>query len=141
MNDFPCSECGDLDGCHMPAKIRDNRLDLSEFWDAHSEWSQVTFGTDKERGPIGPLKHMLKELQNELLPLYTTNQDVELSDIDAIEEFADILFLLFDACRRAGYQFEDLRLAVNLKLKKNSQRKWQKGGVNDAIEHIREEIE
>ena len=37
-----------------------------EFARLQAEWSQATFGTDAERGPIGPLKHLAKEVQEAL---------------------------------------------------------------------------
>lgn len=109
----------------MPAKIRDNRLSLAEFWDAHAEWSQATFGTDAERGPVGPLKHLAKEVQEAL------------SDTSSLEEYADLLFLVFDATRRAGFTYEDLRAAVNGKLKVNMARKWNKPTSDEPVEHVR----
>ena len=32
-----------------------------QFWDQQAEWSRATFGSDTERGPLGPLKHLEKE--------------------------------------------------------------------------------
>lgn len=125
MNDRPCSTCGDLDGCHMPAKIRDNRLSLSEFWDALSEWSQATFGSDQERGPQGPLKHLAKEVQEALE-----------NPLDA-EEYVDCIFLVFDAARRAGFTYEQLRRFCNEKLKINKARKWGKPSPTEPVEHYR----
>ena len=59
------------------------------FWDALAEWSQATFGTDAERGAIGPLKHLEKEAREAQEAL------------DPIE-IADCLLLVFDAARRSG---------------------------------------
>jgi hypothetical protein len=125
MNDRPCVECGDLDGCHMPAKIRDNRLSLAEFWDAQAEWSQATFGTDRERGPIGALKHLVKE---------ATECQSKPGDLF---EYADCLFLVFDSCRLAGFTFEQLRVACNEKLKINKARTWPRSVDGQPCEHVR----
>jgi hypothetical protein len=35
---------------------------FATFGPAQAEWSQATFGPDNERGPIGPLKHLAKEV-------------------------------------------------------------------------------
>ena len=126
MNESPCSECGDLDGCHLPAKIAQDRLSLSEFWDCLAEWSQATFGNDNVRGPSGPLKHLAKEVQEAIVKP------------DDLEEYADLLLLVFDSCRRAGFTFEDLRQASNVKLKVNRARIWGPPSASDEpIEHVR----
>jgi hypothetical protein len=69
-------------------------MKLEEFWDQLSNWSQQTFGSDSERGPLGPLKHLAKEI-------------VEVQQKpDDLEEYADLVFLIFDAARRAGCTYE-----------------------------------
>lgn len=78
----------------------DRPLTVSQFWDALSEWSQATFGTDAERGPAGPLKHLLKEIE-----------EVRAAPAD-IEEYADLLFLTCDAARRGGRDKDILGPAV-----------------------------
>jgi len=143
MNHAPCSACGDMDGCHMPVKLRDNRLSLAEFWDALAEWSQATFGTDVERGPLGPTKHLAKEVLCELLGLDRGHVGgvLEHAKYDptlfTAEEFADCLFLIFDAARRAGFTFEQLRIAVNEKLKVNRARRWGPKSADGITEHDR----
>ena len=103
-----------------------NDYHIEEFWKQHSEWSQKTFGLDKERGPIGPLKHLEKEIQEVL------------KNIRDIEEYADCLFLIFDATRRAGFTLEGLIDACFIKLEKNKNRKWYDTGIPDSpIEHKR----
>ncbi len=102
-----------------------DRDDLSIFWDQQAEWSQATFGTDAERGPTGPLKHLAKEVQECL------------DKPDDIEEFADLLFLVFDATRRAGFTYDGLVQAAFVKLAKNKQRKWGKASSDEPVEHVR----
>jgi Protein of unknown function (DUF550) len=106
--------------------LRSNRLSLRQLWFEHSVWSQATFGTDKERGPQGPLKHLAKEVQECL------------ENPSDIMEFADLQFLIFDACRRAGFSYNDLELAVTQKLEINRKRKWGKASADSPVEHIRE---
>lgn len=82
---------------------------------AHAEWSDRQFGNV---GPVGPLKHLAKEA-------------VEAAEApDDISEFADILMLLWDATRRAGFSDEQLAEAVAEKLERNKRRQW--GAVKDG---------
>ena len=39
---------------------------LEDFWNELDEWSSRTFGPTAHRGPIGPLKHLAKEVQETL---------------------------------------------------------------------------
>lgn len=126
MSEAPCSACGDFDGCHLPIRIRNGTLSLREFWDQHAIWSQATFGSDQERGPSGPLKHLSKEVEEAL------------SDPTDREEYADMLFLVFDSCRRAGFTYDDLLEAVNAKFIVNKGRKWGKASLTEPVEHVRE---
>jgi hypothetical protein len=99
---------------------------LQEFWNAQSEWSQATFGTDAERGPIGPLKHLEKEAR-----------EAQEHPTDPFE-FADCLFLVFDSARRAGFTLDQLTRFCWQKLEINKQRKYPKTtDMNAAVEHER----
>jgi hypothetical protein len=99
---------------------------IQQFWDAQSEWSQSTFGTDAERGPIGPLKHLAKE---------AVEAQEKTSDIF---EYADCLFLVCDATRRAGFTLDQLLDAAFEKLEINKARNWPKPkNMNEAVEHER----
>lgn len=121
-----------------------------------SEWSQKTFGTDEQRGPIGPLKHMAKEICCELLgcdplwfdqfvaglePRTYANASQSITDI---KEYADLQILLMDAARRAGYGFYDVIRAGREKMEENMKREWpafDPAKVNEAVEHIRKDGE
>jgi ParB family chromosome partitioning protein len=99
---------------------------VERFWREHAAWSQETFGTDQERGPIGPLKHLAKEAVEAQ------------ADITDRSEFADCLILTFDAARRAGMTLDDLINAANAKLEKNRNRVWAKPtNSEEPIEHVR----
>lgn len=115
--------------CDALVAARMKALDegFATFWPAQAEWSQNTFGADSERGPIGPLKHLAKEA-------------VEAQQVPHdLMEFVDCLFLTFDATRRAGFSFEELRKAAWEKLAINKARKWQAPPKGDeAIEHVRD---
>lgn len=81
----------------------------------HAEWSDRQFG---DIGPIGPLKHLSKEA-------------IEAAEApDDISEFADIIMLVWDATRRAGFSDEQLADAVAEKLERNKRRSW--GIVKDG---------
>lgn len=98
---------------------------VGEFWNAQAEWSQATFGTDEERGPIGALKHLAKEVQEAL------------EDPTDIYEYADLLFLVCDATRRAGFTLNDLVSTAKAKLIINKKRVWNKPIDDEPAEHVR----
>jgi hypothetical protein len=83
----------------------------AEFNSNLAEWSEKTFG-DLRRGPQGPLKHLVKEVQEVL------------QKPDDLEEYADCIFLTLDAARRAGFTLDQLMLALEKKLVKNKARTW-----------------
>ena len=101
-------------------------LSMGDFWLELSEWSQATFGSDKVRGPRGPLLHLSKEVEEAL------------KAPDDLEEYSDLFFLVFDATRRAGFSYAQLREAVTAKLAKNKARKWGKPTNDEPVEHIRD---
>ena len=81
----------------------------------HQEWSDRQFGSV---GPIGPLKHLAKEA-------------IEAAEApDDISEFADIIMLVWDATRRAGFDDQQLADAVSEKMERNERRTW--GDVRDG---------
>jgi Protein of unknown function (DUF550) len=77
-----------------------------------SDWSQRTFGTDAERGPIGPLKHLEKEAR-----------EAQAKPDDPMEH-ADCLILVLDASRRAGVSLASLLKHAQDKMKANRARAW-----------------
>ena len=113
-------------------KMRVDTLHLSvgekvaRFWREHAAWSQETFGLDSDRGPIGALKHLAKEAVEAQ------------ANINDRSEFADCLFLTFDAARRSGMTIDDLMDECFAKLEKNRKRVWAKPTNSDEpIEHVR----
>lgn len=90
-----------------------------------SQWSQATFGTDLERGPLGALRH----LEREAVEAQGAPTDVE--------EYADCFLLILDAARRAGISPLQLIEAAQQKLEINKRREWP-GPVDDQpVEHVR----
>ena len=98
---------------------------LEDFWNQQADWSRAAFGTDAERGPEGPLRHLIKEAGEAL-----GNQK-------DLTEYADCLFLVFDSCRRAGFSYADLLEACFAKLEVNRSRKWNKPSKDQPVEHVR----
>lgn len=99
-----------------------------------SKWSQATFGTDHERGPIGALKHLAKECGEVIQAVQEEDRD------EALKELADCLILLLDATRRAGFSFKHhLVHAATSKMAENKTRQWQKPTKGDEpVEHVRD---
>jgi len=99
--------------------------DFLKFAEMQAEWSQATFGTDAERGPVGPLKHLGKEVQEAL------------AHIDDPMEYVDCFFLVLDAARRAKIPANRLLELAFEKLEINKARKWSKPTSDDPVEHDR----
>ena|SRR5579872_3561781 len=91
-----------------------------------SQWSQATFGTDAERGPVGALKRLEKEAR-----------EAQAAPADR-EEYADCLPLILDASRRAGMTPMELIRAAQAKMVKNKARQWPKTTGDVRTEHIKE---
>jgi hypothetical protein len=115
--------------------------EVQRFWNEQGEWSQKTFGLDKERGPLGSLKHLEKEAreaQNAVSLAVDRGGDF----LERVEvEIADCLFLTFDAARRAGMSLDSLIDTCFRKLEINKTRKWGVSKPGEAVEHIREKHE
>lgn len=80
-----------------------------------ADWSQATFGSDDEKGPMGSLKHLEKEARE-------CQEAVGTPEI--AEELADCFLLLLDASRRAGIKPMQLVEAAQEKMVQNKKRKW-----------------
>ena len=93
------------------------------YW--RKKWSHAQFGEPRARGPLGPLKHMAKEVQEAL------------AKPGDVEEYADLLHLLLDASDRAGFTFADVLAAAVKKLEKNIMREWPKTVGDEPTEHVR----
>lgn len=104
-------------------------FDFIRFWHEQAEWSEKTFGTTAERGPVGPLKHLQKEVKEIL------------DKPEDGEEYVDAFFLIIDAARRSK-QFAgpaDFLKQGFAKLEKNKLREWQvPTNPDEAVEHVRE---
>lgn len=102
---------------------------MARFWDEQAEWSQATFGTDQERGPLGPLKHLEKEAREAIDELDPARRHVEI---------VDCLFLTVDAARRSGLTYDRFLQLANEKLAINKARRWGAKSGDEPTEHIRD---
>lgn len=93
----------------------------------HRRWSDKTFGPPNERGPIGPLKHLAKEVVEALEKPYD------------LFEYADCLLLIVDAAARAGFSWPILLNATAEKLARNQARRWPdwRGLPDLPVEHLK----
>jgi|ERR1700722_87429 len=106
---------------------------LADLVEAHNEWSRKTFGSDEERGPLGPLKHLEKEaVEAQVWGKYPEDKEA------FAEEMADCFLLVLDAARRGGIKPMQLIEAAQAKVKKNRSRQWPKTSADEPVEHIRE---
>lgn len=96
---------------------------MKEYWEAHKEWSEKTFGLG---GPKGSIEHLKLEVEEVL----ENPQD--------IIEFADCQMLLYDAVRRAGFTYEEFWDACWKKLEICKKRKWKKSNPGEPTLHEKE---
>lgn len=89
----------------------------------HEKFSDETFG--KDRNPIGPLKHLKKEI------------DEIIENPDDIVEYADFLLLFIDAIRLNGYTFSKVINAAFEKLEVNKTRDWPPLNKEGYSEHVK----
>lgn len=92
-------------------------------------WSFEKFGSSWDRGPYGPVRHLVEEAQETLESIGTDH---------FTEELADCLIILLDANWRSGNTLGDLLGAAENKMEVNKARKWQKAGPTEPIHHIKE---
>lgn len=110
-----------------------------DFWAYQGNWSQETFGKDSERGPLGPILHLQKEVLEVLEVLHpnVSCQDPIEHDERLHMEIVDCFFLVTDAARRSGLQFDDFMDLCFKKLEINQNRKWSKPTSDMPVEHDR----
>lgn len=90
----------------------------------HAEWSQATFGNV---GPIGPLKHLRREVKEVIAKPHD------------LSEWADMQFLMWDAQRRADFSDEQITRAMVEKLAVNKSREWPAPKDGEPRLHIKEQ--
>lgn len=103
--------------------------DFRDLVRSQSAWSQDTFGSDAECGPMACLKHLEKEA-------IECQQAVGTDKLK--EELADCLLLILDASRRGGITHFQLLSEAIKKLEINKSRTWSKPTGDAPAEHIRD---
>jgi hypothetical protein len=96
---------------------------FQRLWKRKSEWSQRTFGLDKDRGPVGALKHLELEAKEAY-----DEQDYDKRTV----EIADCFLLVCDAARRHGLTLVQLIHAAEKKLAICEQRVWPAPSNDDT---------
>ena len=106
-------------------------IDLGEAFDDlakdQSTWSQKTFGTDSDRGPIGALLHLEKRAREAVDAVSSGGFE---------EEMADCFLLVIDAAGRGGMSPLELVKAAQGKMVMNKQRQWPVPVADVPVEHI-----
>lgn len=96
---------------------------MRRVWDEMTGWSRKTFGSDQERGPIGPLRHLKLE----------ADEAIESNERD---EYADCLLLILDAARRAGFTYDYLIAVTLQKLAVCRTRTYPKPAPDEPVHHV-----
>lgn len=100
-------------------------MNLHDLLAAHAVWSHETFGGPEEKGPIGPLRHLKLEA------------DEAIASPGDISEYVDLVFLSFDAARRAGFTPYDIVEAGFEKLGVLRSRHYPRGTGDQPALHIK----
>jgi Protein of unknown function (DUF550) len=100
-------------------------VELRRLAQMHRQWSDETFGTKAEIGPVGALKHLAKEAQEAAEAPHD------------IVEYVDCMFLLLDAIHRGGFTMADLTSAGFAKLAVLKTRRYSKVPDGVPSEHDR----
>ena len=101
---------------------------LEEYLEDQIEWSKRTFGEGKRTEGI------LKHIEKEIIEVRKSPED--------LLEWIDIAILALDGAWRAGYQPEEIVMALVEKQEINFGRKWNvPGSENEPVEHVRSEGE
>lgn len=127
---------------------------LKAFQEDVSTWSAATFGTKKERGVLGPLKHLHEEIEEVGKEVHPFRKVEELADCLII--FADVLYRVSDDsedlifkqvgtfvtwCIQSPWMtasFEMLMAAAEAKMYKNKLRTWKKRTADTPVHHDQE---
>jgi hypothetical protein len=106
--------------------------DLQKLMNDIREWSNSTFGADKQR-TIPLLHHLVKEVPEAIEACKEEGEPFH-----GYYEFADCFMLLLDAANHFGMTAEDLMFYTSRKLEVNKTRKWGAPDENGVIEHVDE---
>lgn len=132
-------------------------LTLEQFVFLQRAWSAAAFGPSPPRGPIGPLKHLAKEVGEALAAAEALQaaagrvddpaadparhghdvSEAEAARDELLKELVDCWFLVSDALWRAGFGTTELRRGLGRKLLVNRARSWPPMPPDAAVEHDR----
>jgi hypothetical protein len=136
-------------------------VSLRELAIRQGEWSERVFGTTAERGPIGPLLHLIEEVCTELFGIdeqtwgwidHHITLGLNMAKLDGrlnygdLTEHADVCLLWLDAIRRSGFTTNQVLQAAWLKQAQNEAREWpavdnSQGRDNvKPVNHVRDVI-
>ncbi|AGH31492.1 hypothetical protein LOKG_00056 [Loktanella phage pCB2051-A] len=106
----------------------------------HRRWEVAAFGDRFARNGIGNLRHAVKEIEGEIIPLLEEKQDIgEICDYRGLcGEFADVFLLLLGAMYRSPVIFGDVIVAMEEKLPVLESRTYPQMPEGEASEHIRD---
>lgn len=106
----------------------------------HRRWEIAAFGDRFARNGIGNLRHAVKEIEDEIIPLLEEKQDIgEICDYRGLcGEFADVYLLLLGAMYRSPVAFGDVIIAMQEKLPVLESRTYPVTAEGEAAEHIRD---
>lgn len=107
-------------------------MNFTEVYKAIVEWQLTQFGTAEQRGPVGPLRHLVKEA-NEAIDSFGSGSN-ELGK----REVVDCLFLTLEASWRSGMTLPELIELLWTKLRENRARSWPAVTADQPVEHVRE---
>lgn len=105
---------------------------LNQMMIAQRRWSNVVFGEEYCRGPVGAVKHIVKECQE---VIDAVDQKLPLHEVH--KELADIGLLWLDAVRRAGTNLPRMILLMSVKQKQCELRNWEQSS-DGVFEHKRD---
>lgn len=100
--------------------------DFRDIYASHAAWSRKTFGADREFGPVGPLKHLIKEAEEAL------------QNPSDLHELADCMLLVMDASLRAGHDLNTFIRAMIEKREILKQRDYPKVADGQPSFHTKE---
>jgi hypothetical protein len=111
-----------------------------------NDWSTKTF--KEQKTPIPILKHLVKEIEKELIPAleeyydykkYGTDLTLLAGSLDhVIHEFADVQILALDSMAHLPLPIEDLIPVMEAKMEINKKRKWKAPDKDGICEHVEE---
>lgn len=113
---------------------------LEVLTQSHQQWSENTFGTIEQRGPVGALNHIKKEAVEAIEEYESSGPELILDNKRYRVELADILLCFNDVIWRSGFTFQEIIEAAQEKLYINMEREWPAIGSvppDESVHHIK----